>query len=159
MNNLQRHSILFDAPVGNNPIYLGQGNMIENINVIYNPKIIRAFLQSYMVVLIFQYIACFSSAPFDNVENRPSISVLSSIYSLFMVCSNLQFLISCFNGFSNFYKPVLYMCLSFALCVFNNPQHCFLQISYHISNLTVCGLHTFTCFGHKMLKRWQNVPV
>lgn len=91
MNNLQRHSILFDAPVGNNPIYLGQGNMIENINVIYNPKIIRAFLQSYMVVLIFQYIACFSSAPFDNVENRPSISVLSSIYSLFMVCSNLNF--------------------------------------------------------------------
>lgn len=92
MSNLQGHSILFDAPVGNNPIYLGQGNMIENINVIYNPKIIRTFLQSYMVVLIFQYIACFSSAPFDSVENRPSISVLSSIYSLFMVC----FAIECF---------------------------------------------------------------
>lgn len=86
MSNLPGHSILFDAPVGNSPIYLGQGNMIENINVIYNPKMIRTFLQSYMVVLIFQYIACFSSVPFNSVENRPSISILSIIYSLFMVC-------------------------------------------------------------------------
>lgn len=100
-NGLQGHSILFDAPVGNNPIYIGHGNMIENISVIYNPKMIRAFLQAYMVDLIFQYIACFSSVPFDSVENRPSIAVISSIYSLLMV---RLFLISISNNFLSLFS-------------------------------------------------------
>lgn len=108
MATLQGHSILFDAPIGDHPIHLGENQIIENINVIYNPRTMRACLQLYMVVLIGQYILSFSSVPFDDVENRPSICVLTSIYSLLMVSKTSKsffFLLSNLN--TNFPSFVL----------------------------------------------------
>lgn len=91
MATLQGHSILFDAPIGDHSIQLGENQLIENINVIYNPRTMRACLQLYMIVLIGQYILSFSSVPFDDVENRPPICIWTSIYSLLMVRKTSKF--------------------------------------------------------------------
>lgn len=85
MTNLQGHSLLFDPPIKEGPFEVGDGNYIDDIGAIYNPKALRLFLQLYMVQLICQYIVSFLSVPFDDVENRPIILILSTIYSLLVV--------------------------------------------------------------------------
>lgn len=47
---------------------------------------VNYFLLLYLIILIGQYVCIFMSVPFDDVINRPSISILSSFYDGIMVC-------------------------------------------------------------------------
>lgn len=47
---------------------------------------LKISLLIYMLFLICQYILAFAAVPFDDIENRPPIHLISNFFILFMVC-------------------------------------------------------------------------
>lgn len=59
--------------------------MIQKIESIYSSNKFKTILQIYMIILLLQYLTIYACVPFDEIENRPMINVMTCLYCLFMV--------------------------------------------------------------------------
>lgn len=61
-------------------------NIIPDTDRLLNTRLFDFILDVYMVGLIAQYILIFALVPFDRIENRPTTSLVSTIFCLVTVC-------------------------------------------------------------------------
>ncbi|KAK6460743.1 hypothetical protein DFJ63DRAFT_239974 [Scheffersomyces coipomensis] len=80
-DQLQVHNVLFDSPLPTDqPIIIGDNQIVENIESIYNSKVFKVLFQAYMGLLLCQYISVYACVPFDDIDNRPSICIITGIF-------------------------------------------------------------------------------
>lgn len=60
-------------------------NRLELVEGVYDSKTFKVVFETYMGLLLIQYILIYAGVPFDDIENRPVICIISSLYCLFMV--------------------------------------------------------------------------
>lgn len=90
MSDIENHNHILDnqAPVNHVPAP-NIDNATQNLESVYDRKKIELLFKLYMVSLLSQYIGIFFSVPFDAIDDRPLIVVLSSFYTLALVCCHL----------------------------------------------------------------------
>lgn len=82
------HNVLFDPPLPEGQrINVGNNIIIESIESIYNLNIFKKIFKIYLTLLLIQYILIYICVPLDDIENRPAICIISTIYILIMVCN------------------------------------------------------------------------
>ncbi|CAH2350410.1 hypothetical protein CLIB1423_01S09450 [[Candida] railenensis] len=89
---MSRQNILTDPPLPRDQeIVLESGLKIESIDCLYNPQIFKRSLQCYACTLLIKYILAYMFVPFENIENRPSLAVVTVLYTLaiFTICISL----------------------------------------------------------------------
>ena len=88
---MSRQNILTDPPLPRDQeIVLESGVKIESIECLYNPLIFKRSLQCYACMLLIKYILAYMFVPFENIENRPSLAVVTVLYTLAIVSTTLQ---------------------------------------------------------------------
>lgn len=81
------HNVLFDPPLPEGQrINVGNNIIIENIESIYNLDVFKNFFRIYLTFLLIQYMLIYICVPLDDIENRPAICIISTAYTLIMVC-------------------------------------------------------------------------
>lgn len=81
------HNVLFDPPLPDGQrINVGNNTIIENIYSIYNLAVFKNIFRIYLTFLLIQYILIYVCVPLDDIENRPPICIISTAYTLIMVC-------------------------------------------------------------------------
>lgn len=86
MSNSRVQNILFDRGIDlGAPVDLGNNNLVRSIDTIYNGKTFKLCLEVYMGLLLIQYLLIYASVPFDNIDNRPALLIVTCLYCLFMV--------------------------------------------------------------------------
>ena len=79
-------NIIFDEPfLRERDVTLERPSPEEILNRALNLKRFKSLAQLYIASLMGQYILVFVSAPFEFIENRPTICVFTSFYSIFLV--------------------------------------------------------------------------
>ncbi|KAK6458257.1 uncharacterized protein RJT20DRAFT_133696 [Scheffersomyces xylosifermentans] len=89
-------NILFDDQAPQRvPIVVGNPEIIEDLDGMYDVKTFKILLQTYMGLLLSQYILVYACVPFDDIDNRPTMCIISSLYCLFMFAINATTLPIC----------------------------------------------------------------
>ncbi|KAI5956809.1 hypothetical protein KGF54_000426 [Candida jiufengensis] len=91
------HNVLFDPPIQEGQrINVGNNNtIIENISSIYNLSMFKNLFRTYFSILLIQYILIYACVPLEDIENRPAMCLVSSIYILIMFGINASILPLC----------------------------------------------------------------
>ncbi|KAG4407865.1 hypothetical protein JTP64_003401 [Candida tropicalis] len=90
------HNVLFDPPLPEGQrINVGNNIIIESIESIYNLNIFKKIFKIYLTLLLIQYILIYICVPLDDIENRPAICIISTIYILIMFVINASVLPLC----------------------------------------------------------------
>lgn len=84
-------NVLFSGPlVGEEPLppplEADGENSGRESRVGINMKCMNLSLLTYLVMIIIQYFVGFVSGPFEEITNRPSISVVADFFQFFTVC-------------------------------------------------------------------------
>ncbi|CAK9440168.1 uncharacterized protein LODBEIA_P42680 [Lodderomyces beijingensis] len=90
------HNVLFDPPIPEGQrINVGNNTIIESIESIYNLQLFKNLFIMYFTFLLVQYILIYACVPLEEIENRPAMCVIASIYTLIMFAINASILPLC----------------------------------------------------------------
>ncbi|RLV96649.1 Phosphatidylglycerophosphatase GEP4 mitochondrial [Spathaspora sp. JA1] len=76
-------------------INLGNDNIVDTLSTIYNQRLFRNLFRVYFAFLLVQYILIYACVPLEDIENRPAICVITSVYTLVMFVINAALLPLC----------------------------------------------------------------
>ncbi|KAK6203401.1 uncharacterized protein RJT21DRAFT_27003 [Scheffersomyces amazonensis] len=121
----RHHNVLFDSPLPiDQPIAVGGDVLVENIESIYSAKTFKALFQIYMGLLLCQYVSVYATVPFDDIEGRPPLCVITGLYVLIMFSVNACLLPTCSSTI-----PSLF---SFRSLLFSTLLE-FIGVAFHVS--------------------------